>query len=352
MQTINKALNYPIDRTISILGIETSKTGRFPCPFHSSPKPTMSVIRSKNRCFCSECKKEASSIDIAKKIMGYSDTEAIEFLLSSYALPGKIKITSKKEASIINNSSENKSEILSDFYWNHCVDISNDLQVLLTNTLGIDKNLLTNKYLKRSPLSYDNSINILLNKWKHAELLHYGIIENSTHNHEFFLNEPNFVFPHFEYRADKQLSNYPKTVRMISCIKVKDHTFSKRIPESQFFWPYNMDKIDWSRKILFCENTLGVLAILSHSNIYSPISIIYENIDSEFIDMFTHSEITIVIEHKSHNNDNKENSYTDVANKIITMLNNKLNYSLNVMRIPKGMDIIKYFSQFKSKYSI
>ena len=354
IQKINRAQNYPIERVVSLLGISLDKKGYFVCPFHQDPVPSMGIVKAKNKCKCFSCNAEATPLDLIQVILGYSDIlQAVDFLLR-YNTPIQLKPEVPVDPSEPGTVPESTAglpviqQILTRFYQDCCGEVPKFMRDSLSSFR------LSGEYFQRRDMvvlekSETEVITDFSHSWSVEDLVGSGLFKIGADNGLSLIFDQNMIlFPHYDTRVTGL--SYP-AVTFISGIR-SGGRLSEEVHTHPGSWmPYMMNRIDPSKKILFCEGVVNVLTVATHSTIYSPVSLVYDYLKPEMVSLFANADISIAMHHTQALPGQKQKQLTEAYHernrKISELFKEVIRQNVNILATPIGVELGQYFKRFR-----
>jgi hypothetical protein len=354
---LNRAQNYPVDRVVDLLGIVVNKQGLFVCPFHQDPNPTMGVIKAKNKCRCSECGREASSVELVMTVMGYDAERAMDFFLNPGEKPAPVKRESDNRTGASPGPVVQLSpgeQLLGRFYREICRPLPRRVRERFVKG-GFSAACLARDRVGWLP-KIDESA---LEPWVQ------GVDRDALGQSGLFVGEPGgrvrpafegerVVFPCFDFRSTAETGAKRKAVFRLKAAKIDCRRWNETEAfETGRWWPYGMDRVNWNRKILLCEGELNVLAVSSFSSLYCPVGLVNDDIPDDILEAFRGADVTVALFHPRAGKNQFQRALTGNYNarilKLSALFESRLNLKLKVLKTPIGDTLFQHFKRLRRR---
>ncbi len=356
---INWAQNFPIDRIVNILGIEMDKKGRFVCPYHQDPVPSMVIVKAKNKCKCFECGAEASPLDLIQVILGYTDSKKALNFLQKYNTPVLIKPNTPVElgtefaAPPLPSDLPSAYKILTEFYSEFCSDVNQTTRNML-HSLKLNIDFVTADYMGMLVLSASDILQQMSRRWSFEDLVDSGLfVATPEGDLSLIFDQDTLIIPHpllFDVPEDIATTGTQKIISFITGINPGLKGSFEKHTQGKYWQPFSI-KVENAKKVLLCEGVFNVFSLATFSRLFNPYSLILEYLTPEILEKFRGTDVTVAFNHPMASEGKKQKDLTDQYNeknkKIAALFKEHLNQNITILNTPIGIELGQFFKRYR-----
>ena len=334
------------------------KKGRFVCPYHQDPVPSMVIVKAKNKCKCFECGAEASPLDLIQVILGYTDSKKALSFLQKYNTPVLIKPNSPVELGTefsptpLPNNLLPAYKILTEFYSEFCADVNQTTRNML-HSLKINLDFVHADYMGMLVLSSSDIIQQMSRRWSFEDLIDSGLFASTPEGElRLIFDQDTLIIPHPLF-FNSPLENPPGTQRIISFITGINPGLKGSVEKQtngKYWQPFSI-KVENAKKVLLCEGVFNVFSLATFSRLFNPYSLILENLTPEILENFKTMDVTVAFNHPMASEGKKQKDLTEEYNeknrKICNMFKEQLNQNITILNTPIGIELGQFFKRYR-----